>query len=243
MESFTQILEVAKNLGAPGVAIVSGALIIIWLARQAISMKRDLDKNKVESANELIKLWAELEGKKPNAQDPKFEAMREQILKRFGVVTEDLKGSLELKEDRDPYIHKYDDFDEDIKTSTLFAYAFVGSVLGAMTALAPRVAPILAAKGFTVGDTLGLVLVLGSYAVLGFIISAAVLGGRHYSKKTYFSVAFVATVIGVSTFGLVASFSASPNERQPLKKLGELQSIHHASSIRSALPCGQCTAG
>jgi hypothetical protein len=39
-----EILEAAKNLGSPGVTVVTMAVTIVWLARQAISLKRDFDK-------------------------------------------------------------------------------------------------------------------------------------------------------------------------------------------------------
>jgi hypothetical protein len=84
MNGLLTILEFVKNLGklAPEVSL---AIILVWLAKQAVSLRKDLQQNKVDAANALIKLWSELEENKSSGDDPSFQAIREEVLRRFGI--------------------------------------------------------------------------------------------------------------------------------------------------------------
>lgn len=56
----TGLMEAAKNLGAPGLALVSIAVILVWLSREAMKLRRDIDKRNLDLASSIIKLWNEL---------------------------------------------------------------------------------------------------------------------------------------------------------------------------------------
>jgi hypothetical protein len=85
MDGLRELMEIAQNLGTPGITIVSIAAVIVWLARQAIALRKDLEQSKIDSANALLKVWSELEGKRPSGSDPNYDAIKDELLKRFGI--------------------------------------------------------------------------------------------------------------------------------------------------------------
>lgn len=87
MTNLLQVLELVKSLGMTGVTttILAIAAVVVWLARQVVSMRKDLEQQRTDSATTLLKVWSEVEAKRPSSDDPKYEALREEVLRRFGV--------------------------------------------------------------------------------------------------------------------------------------------------------------
>jgi hypothetical protein len=179
--------EIVKNLGqfAP---FVSMAIILVWLAKQAVSLRKDLQQNKVDAANALIKLWSELEENKSSGNDPSFQAIREEVLRRFGIHSAErqipgsqLPAELSMKE--------------------RFFISFLGA-LSAQTVLASISIVTMYLNG-----------TLGSYAsrffpeaslviIFGSVLAAAIVSfvlGNESEKRTYFG---AGVVTGLATIFL-----------------------------------------
>jgi hypothetical protein len=99
MNDFASIMDIAKNLGTPGLTIMSIVAAVIWLARQGVTLRKDLEQSKLDSAAALIKIWSEIEGKKPESRDPNYEAVREELLRRFGIKSPAINDVGEVKID------------------------------------------------------------------------------------------------------------------------------------------------
>jgi hypothetical protein len=79
------ILQAAKDLGAPGAAVLSLMVIAVWFAKRIIDLQSGFAKNKTEMATSLIKIYEELNNTEPPEPDPHFVALRENIFHEFGL--------------------------------------------------------------------------------------------------------------------------------------------------------------
>jgi hypothetical protein len=103
--SFTEILEAARNLGNPGVTVVTMAIIIVWLARQAIRLKRDFDQARLDSAAGFITLLDQVRKYRPNVNDREYDreyseykVIKKEVYRRLDI---EYLYSFEFRSDKD----------------------------------------------------------------------------------------------------------------------------------------------
>jgi hypothetical protein len=176
VDGLQQILDVAKNLGTPGVTILSIAVIIIWLARQAISLRKDFEQSKIDSANSLLKMWGELEVKKPTNNDPNYEAIKYEVLRRFGIQHPEQSARREIPNPR-PAVP--------VKDRIMF------SGLGAVTAQLLRVALYVLPRGELAFQPIPLVVGFVIVSLLSAALALFVLGATA-EKRSYLVAGFLA---------------------------------------------------
>lgn len=82
--SHTAILEIARGIGGPATALVSAAIVALWLVREGIRVIVQWDKRRKSVSEDVLALYERAAKLKPTEDDPAFHAIRHGVFDKYG---------------------------------------------------------------------------------------------------------------------------------------------------------------
>jgi hypothetical protein len=137
VDELSSLNEIVKILGSPTAAIFSGAVAVVWIGRQLVSLRTDFQQGKMDSAKAMLKVWSELERQRPETADPRYDLLEQKIYGQLGLTLNEPINAESAEAIPD------DIYKQPTKLPERFLYSATGACLGTAINFVYRLEPLL----------------------------------------------------------------------------------------------------